>query len=66
MGKPVWMRFFMLKLTTASLLADSMVIPGFAQTPAPANANHSPAALNAPAAHDIVGNTIITLIEANQ
>lgn len=46
----------MLKLTTASLLAVSMAIPAFAQTPAPPSANHSPAALNAPATHDTAGN----------
>ncbi len=46
----------MLKMTTASLLAISMAVPAFAQTPAPPGANHSPAALNAPATHDTAGN----------
>jgi hypothetical protein len=46
----------MLKLTTASLLAASFVLPALAQTPAPPSQTHSPAALNAPATHDTSGN----------
>jgi PRC-barrel domain len=46
----------MLKLTTASLLATSFVLPAIAQTPAPPSQNRSPAALNAPATHDTAGN----------
>lgn len=42
----------MLKLTTTSLLAASFALPVMAQTPAPPSANHSPAALSAPATHD--------------
>jgi hypothetical protein len=46
----------MLKFATASLLAASFVLPAMAQTPVPPSANHSPAALNAPATHDTAGN----------
>ena len=46
----------MLKLTSASLLAASLALPVMAQTPAPPSANHSPAALNAPATHDTAGS----------
>lgn len=46
----------MMKLTTAALLAGSMTLPVFAQTPAPPSQNHSPAAINAPATHDTAGN----------
>jgi sporulation protein YlmC with PRC-barrel domain len=46
----------MFKLTTASVLAVSMALPVLAQTPAPPSANHSPAALHAPATHDTAGN----------
>ena len=46
----------MFKLTSASLLAASIAIPVMAQTPAPPSANHSPAALNAPATHDTAGS----------
>jgi hypothetical protein len=46
----------MMKLTTMSLLAASCVLPAMAQTPAPPSANHSPAALNAPATHDTAGS----------
>ena len=44
----------MLKLTTASLLAASFALPVMAQTPS--SANHSNAAMNAPATHDTAGN----------
>jgi sporulation protein YlmC with PRC-barrel domain len=46
----------MFKLTSASLLAASFVLPVMAQTPAPPSANHSPAAMNAPATHDTAGS----------
>jgi sporulation protein YlmC with PRC-barrel domain len=46
----------MLKLTSASLLAASFILPAMAQTPAPPAQNHSPAAMNAPATHDTSGN----------
>lgn len=46
----------MLKLSTASLLAASIALPVLAQTPAPPSANHSPAAVGAPATHDTAGN----------
>jgi PRC-barrel domain len=46
----------MLKITTASLLMASVALPLMAQTPAPPSANHSPAALNAPATHDTAGH----------
>jgi sporulation protein YlmC with PRC-barrel domain len=46
----------MFKLTSASLLAASLALPVMAQTPAPPSANHSPAALNAPATHDTAGS----------
>jgi len=42
----------MLRLTTASLLAASFVLPALAQTPAPMPPNNSPAAVHAPATHD--------------
>jgi len=41
-----------MKLTTASLLAASFVLPAMAQTPA----NRSEAGMNAPATHDTAGN----------
>nr|WP_294510228.1 PRC-barrel domain-containing protein [uncultured Rhodopila sp.] len=44
----------MLKFTTASLLAASFAFPVMAQTPS--SANHSNAAMNAPATHDTAGN----------
>lgn len=46
----------MLKLTAASLLAASFVLPAVAQTPAPSSQNRSTAALNAPATRDTSGN----------
>jgi len=46
----------MFKLTSVSLLAASVALPVMAQTPAPPSANHSPAALNAPATHDTAGS----------
>ena len=46
----------MFKSISASLLATSIALPVMAQTPAPPSANHSPAALNAPATHDTAGN----------
>ena len=46
----------MIKLTTASLLAASIALPVMAQTSARSSANHSSAAMNAPATHDTSGN----------
>ncbi len=46
----------MVKLMTASLLAASVALPVMAQTSTTPSANHSPAALNAPATHDTSGN----------
>lgn len=46
----------MIKLAAASLIAASITLPVVAQTPAPPSANHSPAALGAPATHDTAGN----------
>jgi sporulation protein YlmC with PRC-barrel domain len=46
----------MLKLTSAAVLAGAIALPVYAQTPAPPMANHSPAAMSAPATHDTAGN----------
>jgi sporulation protein YlmC with PRC-barrel domain len=46
----------MLKLTSAAVLAGAIVLPVYAQTPAPPSQNTSPAATAAPATHDTAGN----------
>jgi hypothetical protein len=46
----------MLKLTAAAVLAGTIALPVFAQTPAPPSQNGSPSAIAAPATHDTAGS----------